>query len=334
MTRFLSLLSDWLNGREPRTHGKPAGARSAAAPASSSHGKPAGRFCASPKGTKSLPSETEPETGAGATGALRPHAEALTFEAARIGLALESEARAWRSAKGLGLLLALETAALALMLPLKTTVPYVVEVDRETGAASILEVADGKALPASDIQDKYWLSQYVLARESYDYRTLENDYIKVRELSLPQVFDPYASQFGDKADSLEKRLGDAKQYRIELVSVVPNGNGIATVRFRKTVRNTASGLIESESRWTATLGYEYRPQKKAPESARLVNPFGFRVTSYRADEEIGKDKTPDRPAKETAAPGPAAPETPDAPATPATAQTTNAPALPTQEAAS
>lgn len=293
MTRFLSLLSDWLEGRAPRPHAKSSGKPS---------GKPSVQTAGSPFEKTPAPKSrfSEPQAGTTAAGSLRLHPEALTFETARIGLALESEARAWRAAKGLGLLLALETAAVTLMLPLKTTVPYVIELDRETGAASILEVSDGKPLPASDIQDKYWLSQYVLARESYDYRTLENDYIKVRELSLPQVFEPYASQFGDKADSLEKRLGDAKQYRIELVSVVPNGNGIATVRFRKTVRNTASGLVESESRWTATLGYEYRPQKKVPESTRLVNPFGFRVTSYRADEEIGKDQGPDAQTKGSA----------------------------------
>lgn len=316
MTRFFSLLSDWLESRAPRPHAKPAG-------------KPAGSLSEKVQAPKSLFSE--PQTEIGAAENLRPHPEALTFEAARIGLALESEARAWRSAKGLGLLLALETVAVALMLPLKTTVPYVVEVDRETGAASILEVSDGKPLPASDIQDKYWLSQYVLARESYDYRTLENDYLKVRELSLPQVFEPYASQFGDKADSLEKRLGDAKQHRIELISVVPNGNGIATVRFRKTVRNTASGLVESESRWTATLGYEYRPPKKAPESTRLVNPFGFRVTSYRADEEIGKDKGPGRQTQVAAS------EAAEATATPAAPTATGAggaSALVSQEAAS
>lgn len=329
MTRFFSLLSDWLGGRSPRPHAKPSGKPSV---------QTAGSLSARSQGLMGHPSEIQTETGAAAPESLRLHPEALTFEAARIGLALESEARAWRAAKGLGLLLALETAALALMLPLKTTVPYVVEVDRETGAASILEVSDGKPLPASDIQDKYWLSQYVLARESYDYRTLENDYIKVRELSLPQVFEPYASQFGDKADSLEKRLGDAKQYRIELVSVVPNGNGIATVRFRKTVRNTASGLTESESRWTATLGYEYRPQKKAPESTRLVNPFGFRVTSYRADEEIGKDQGPGAQTKgaapEVTETATEATATPAAPAVPTVTGAADTSALLSREAAS
>lgn len=215
---------------------------------------------------------------------------ALDFEAARIGTALESEAKAWRCAKGLGVLLALEAAAIALMMPLKTSVPYVIEVDRKTGSAAILEIADAKKIPVSEASDKHWAAEYVLARESYDYRTLENDFIKTREMSLPAVFEPYAAQFGEKEGSLEKVYGDARQVRVTLVSVVPNGNGIATVRFRKELRSTQTGAVIAESLWTATLGYEYRPEFRAPESSRLVNPFGFRVTSYRADPEIaGKE---------------------------------------------
>ena len=232
-----------------------------------------------------------------------PFEPALSFEAARIDLALASERRAWRAARWLAALLALEAVAIAAALPLKSTVPYVIELDRASGAASILEIADARSIPASDVQDKYWLAQYVLARESYDYRTLENDFIKTRELSSAQAFAPYAAQFGQKEGSLERLYGDAKQIRVSLISVVPNGNGIATVRFKKTLQSTQSGLVEKESLWTATMGYEYQPRLKAPEASRLVNPFGFRVTSYRTDEELGR---PGQAAKPSAADGGAA----------------------------
>lgn len=88
--------------------------------------------------------------------------------------------------------------------------------------------------------DKYWLNQYVLSRESYDYRTLEHDYLKTRELSLPNVFDPYAAQFSTDKNSLDKLLGDSKKIVVEVHTVVPNGNGIATVR----IRQKASGYTD------------------------------------------------------------------------------------------
>ena len=215
------------------------------------------------------------------------HGQAQDFEAARLDLIAKAERRAWKGAAAAAAVALAEAVAIAAMMPLKTSEPFVVEVDRQTGSSSILTVADGQPVPASEIQDKYWLSQYVLARESYDYRTLENDFIRTRELSTPPVFAPYASQFGDREGSLEKRWGDSKQIRVTLVSVVPNGNGIGTVRFIRTQRSTATGAVESERRFTASVGYEYRPEFRATEDRRLVNPFGFRVTSYRTDEEIG-----------------------------------------------
>ena len=230
----------------------------------------------------------KPDRLFGQRGADSAHAEAASFEAARLDLIEQAERRAWKGAAAAAAGALTEALAIAAMMPLKTTEPFVVEVDRSTGASTILTVADEKAVPVSEIQDKYWLSQYVLARESYDYRTLENDFIRTRELSAPGVFEPYAAQFGNREDSLERRWGDAKQVRVTLTSVVPNGNGIGTVRFRRAQKSTATGAIEQEAGFTATVGYEYRPQYRSTEEKRLVNPFGFRVTSYRVDQEIGE----------------------------------------------
>ena len=220
-----------------------------------------------------------------ATGTLPPP-DALSFEAFRIDLVRASERKAWRVAAGAALAALFEAAAIATLCPLKTTVPYVVEVDRTTGMSTILPIANTREIPASDAQDKYWLGQYVLARESYDYRTLENDFMKTRELSVPTVFEPYASQFGDGKETLEKRWGDSRRAVVTLTSVVPSGDGIATVRFTKRIVDTSGNQELSSARYTATIGYEYHPEFRATESSRLVNPFGFKVTSYRVDEEV------------------------------------------------
>ncbi|MDY2868710.1 MAG: type IV secretion system protein [Mesosutterella sp.] len=216
-----------------------------------------------------------------------PPSNAISFEAFRIDLVRASERKAWRLAAGAALVALLEAAAIAMLCPLKTTVPYVVELDRTTGMSTILPIANTREIPASEAQDKYWLGQYVLSRESYDYRTLELDYVKTRELSLPAVFEPYASQFGDGKETLEKRWGDTRRAVVTLTSVVPSGDGIATVRFTKRVVETSGGQEISSGRYTATIGYEYHPEFRATEGSRLVNPFGFKVTTYRVDEEVG-----------------------------------------------
>ena len=218
--------------------------------------------------------------------------KSLDWEASRIQQIEKSEARAWLVVKLLAALIAGLTAAIIVMMPLHRTVPYVIKVDKSTGMTELLSIANTKDIPVDEMQDKYWLSQYVLSRESYDWRTLENDYIKTREMSMPNVFDLYASQFGTKSDSsIEKQLGDKKRIVVDLKSIVPNGNGIATVRFTKRMINNQTGAEEARNAWTATIGYEYQPDFKVEEANRIINPFGFRVTTYRVDPELAGEQS-------------------------------------------
>ncbi|WP_150322317.1 type IV secretion system protein, partial [Enterobacter hormaechei] len=64
--------------------------------------------------------------------------------------------------------------------------------------------------------------------------------------------------------------------------------GIGTVRFIKTTKRVddpnSPGTV---TKWVATVAYEYRNPSLIRESARLVNPFGFQVLSYRVDPEMG-----------------------------------------------
>lgn len=210
----------------------------------------------------------------------------LDWEATRLSMIELAEARAWMCVKILCVTCIALACGIALMMPLKESVPFVIEVDKSTGLSTLLKIANTDEIPVSELMDKYWLKEYVLARESYDYRTLENDYLKTRELSMPNVFEPYASQFGTEKDSLEMQLKDRKRITVELLSVVPNGNGVATVRFLKRLSDTGTGKVEAEDGWTARIGYEYVPTFTVEEAKRLVNPFGFKVTSYRVDQEL------------------------------------------------
>ena len=225
--------------------------------------------------------------------------KALDWEASRIQQIEKSERRAWSVVLLEAGVIGALAVAIALMLPLKETQPYVLKVDKSTGTTEIMTVANVKDVNYEDTQDKYWLNQYIRSRETYDWRTVENDYIKTREMSDPNVFLPYSRMF-EGADSLEKKIGDKKRIITEIQSVVPNGNGIATVRFIKKTIDNQTGE-ESQSLWTATIGYEYHPEFKVKEENRLVNPFGFKVTSYRVDAEMM-----DTPTTTTPAPAPQA----------------------------
>lgn len=210
----------------------------------------------------------------------------ISWESTKIEMIRKSEAKAWRTAKLLTVVCLGLTTSIILLMPLKQTVPYVITVDKTTGMADILEVATDESIPRSEMMDRYWLSEYVKARESYDWRTVDLEYERVRELSMPNIFESYAKFHGDTPGTMEYDLKDSKVVRVELVSIVPAGNGIATVRFVKRTLNTKGFMEEKREYIQATIGYEYDPTYFVSEKRRLINPFGFKVTSYRTDKEL------------------------------------------------
>ena len=213
---------------------------------------------------------------------------AFTWETTRISLTEKSEKKAWLVAKIFGLCFALSLLSLCFLMPLKTVEPYVIQVDKSTGMSEILHIANASDIPVNETMNKYWLSQYVLSREGYDWRTLNQEYIKVRELSLPNVFDSYASQYGtDNKNSLELQFKDDKRIVVNLNTIVVNSDSIATVRFSKKLINNRTGDVEATNSWTATIAFEYFPTFDVIEERRIINPFGFKVTSYRVDPELG-----------------------------------------------
>ena len=56
-----------------------------------------------------------------------------------------------------------------LLMPLKTVAPYVIKVNESTGMTEVLSIANKRDIPVNEMMNKYWLSQYVLARETYEF---------------------------------------------------------------------------------------------------------------------------------------------------------------------
>ena len=214
--------------------------------------------------------------------------DALDWEAAR-ALDLERSARrAWRVAGAAVGLTVLSWLALVLLLPLKQTVPFVIRVDSASGVPDVVTTLADWRVAYNDVLDKYWLAQYVRARETYDWYTLQKDYNTVGLLSAPVVGADYAKLF-EGPEALDKKWSNAVRATVDIVSVVPTVKGTATVRFRKTTKRVADPGPGDVASWVATVAYEYRNPSKIKESLRLVNPFGFQVLSYRVDPELVSD---------------------------------------------
>ncbi|GAB7473084.1 VirB8 family type IV secretion system protein [Enterobacter hormaechei] len=133
--------------------------------------------------------------------------------------------------------------------------------------------------------DKFWLTQYVIHRESYDFYSVQVDYTAVGLMSTPNVAESYQSKFKGR-NGLDKVLGDSETTRVKINSVILDKlHGVATIRFT-TVRRVRSNPVDDQpQRWIAIMGYEYKSLAMNAEQ-RYVNPLGFRVTSYRVNPEV------------------------------------------------
>ena len=221
---------------------------------------------------------------------------AFSFEASRISILEKSERRAWACAKGIGIVSICLAGSIWIMSPLKQGVPYVFQVDKYTGQSTLLRVANPESIPRTELMDKYWVTEYIRSRETYDYNTVDSEFRRVREMTMADQFGPYMKQFQGE-QSLDRVLGPAKMIRIEILSVGIEGDGIARVRFIRRRINTSNMAPESESYWTATIGFQYLPNYTTDGERLLVNPFGFKVTSYRLDQEFTRGSLALQPEK-------------------------------------
>lgn len=212
------------------------------------------------------------------------YAEALDWSAERLALQKKEASMGWTAAKIMGALLAVMSIITVTIAVKKEAYPFIIELDRTTGMTQVLDIRDPQNIPVNELMDKYWLKEFTLAHESYDYRTLEHDHRKVRLMSVPEVFTPYNDQFGlENKNSIQNQLKDNAKIIVEIDSVVPEGNGIATVRFTKKLVDTYTNELRGQNSWTARVGYEYDPVLERTERDRLDNPLGFVVTSWRVD---------------------------------------------------
>lgn len=208
---------------------------------------------------------------------------AKAWETDEIARSRKSERRAWTVA-GCGLLTALiAVSAVALLTPLKTVEPFVVRVDKNTGATDIVTRLTHQKEDYDEAIDKYFLARYVSYRESYSSAMAYPDYEAVTTMSAPRVSEAYFEQI-KPANPHSPTVVYAKDGLVDVSvnAIAFLGKGVAQVRFTRTER--LPNAATKETRWIATITYRYF-NPPTSEKARLIDPIGFQVTDYRLDPE-------------------------------------------------
>jgi type IV secretion system protein VirB8 len=174
--------------------------------------------------------------------------------------------------------------ALVILLPLKTVEPYTLLVDRQTGHVEALAPLDVQQITPDDALTRSFLVQYVIARESFDFDSLDQDYRKVALWSAGEARERYLRRMepGNPENPLTS-LPQRAVVRVEVRSVSSLSADTSLVRFT-TVRTDPGGQAQAPQYWAAVVTHEYSGAEMTSED-RLVNPLGFQVTRYRRDAE-------------------------------------------------
>ncbi|MDR0579726.1 MAG: type IV secretion system protein [Campylobacteraceae bacterium] len=215
--------------------------------------------------------------------------DALDFEQSVAYMVAVSNRRAWTVAFVSLIMSFLLIATLTLLIPLKSVEPYVIRYDSTTGYTDIVTMLTEQDVHVDEAVSKYFISQYVKLRESYYFETLQQDYDLVQLFGAQRVNDEYRMIYNG-ANSRDKKLGNNFIERAEILSIVLGesaGINTATVRI-KILRYDKKDIkiTPRERNKIVTISYEYAASKTMKEFYRLNNPLGFRILSYRIDDEV------------------------------------------------
>ncbi|WP_264214638.1 virB8 family protein [Leisingera thetidis] len=186
----------------------------------------------------------------------------------------------WRviglSGAGFGVFGCLTAAAVALMV--ETPPPVVVPYDPATGMALPNATVETVSLAERPAVIEAQIYRYIFDRETYNQ--LDND-LRVRRVLAQSSGSAEASMRGMWTSGQDSypptRYGAAAEMAVEIASITLIGENRAQVRLKK--RLTSPQGVQDGS-FTATLMFEFRPERTRAIDDVWQNPFGFTVTQY------------------------------------------------------
>lgn len=183
----------------------------------------------------------------------------------------------------------ISSLSVSLLTPLKAVQPFVIQVDEKTGLTETVKPLSDKEISTNDALARYFIVQYVRARESYDPALTVDHYGIVRLMTDSSIFEAYKKQVSsNNPDSPVNRFGTLNRRVISVRSVTITGKGTAQLRIRATIEGELATLYPKPIDYVVWVGYEFASMQLTDDQ-KQINPVGFRVVSYSVDQEIVKE---------------------------------------------
>jgi type IV secretion system protein VirB8 len=179
-------------------------------------------------------------------------------------------------------------AANFMLSPLKTAVPYVIQIDKTDGMTTVVKPMDIKALQQNQAVTLYFLYKYVNARMNYNYGLRQEQANTIRLLSAAPVFQAYAQQTDVNNPQSPTRLYQNNSVvNTKIVSYSFPYPDIAQIHFYTELSNSNSADKPlARHYWQATIKYTYANTALPLDQRINVNPVGFFVTDFQVSQEV------------------------------------------------
>ena len=189
-----------------------------------------------------------------------------------------------------GVLTFMSIGAVLGLTPLKTVETYLVRVDNNSGFTDVVKPVS-QVKSTEQIDDEYWLANYVRFRESYSFASNTAQYHMVELMSYGDTFGEYKN-FQLSSKGYLAVLGDKRQMGVVVNNINflerKDGQGTAQVRITKTVLDN-HGVPDPQLKpavWIDTVTYDYKnPTKNAGD--QWLNSRAFGVKSFTPTQEVG-----------------------------------------------
>jgi type IV secretory pathway TrbF-like protein len=174
-------------------------------------------------------------------------------------------------------------AAIYQILPLKTSIPYMVTMSRDKGVSA--QIVDAKTYKPDENVKIYFLSKFIENMRSLDpYQTQKN-----LKAAFAVTRDKASKEFTDYMQTekpIERMVADKSLIRtIKFISVNPGST--ENIAFIRTSEVERTGALETSKTYMFTLHYDFVVPTTAEEIQK--NPAGIFITHFDKREELGNN---------------------------------------------
>jgi type IV secretion system protein VirB8 len=183
-------------------------------------------------------------------------------------------------------------AAVMWLTPYKSVEPYLIQIDQTSGIVKRVDPVTRDQYTANEAIDRYFIAQYIRARENYHPAVFQQNYNLVRVMSTRDVFVSYARGVREaNPDSPVATIGkfgqrDVKFKNITFISTASDFRAEKIAQARILMTDTFSvSRGDRVMHSIVTVKFQYSNLTLSQEE-RYLNPIGFLVTAYTIEREV------------------------------------------------